>query len=62
VTPALLHSLGCQIFDLPIEPSEVSFPLVLRAMIAEVEKESARRLIPLSKERAAIERVEYDRG
>ena len=35
---------------------------VLRAMIAEVEKPSARRLIPLSKERAAIERVEFDRG
>ena len=35
---------------------------VLRAMIAEVEKQSARRFIPLSKERAAIERVEFDRG
>jgi|GEM_PF-3254723 len=35
---------------------------VLRATIAEVEKPSARRLIPLSKERAAIERVEFDRG
>jgi hypothetical protein len=35
---------------------------VLRAMIAEVEKETARRLMPLSKERAAIERVEHDRG